>query len=301
MKSERFAFCLTIVIVIGTFMFFADSGDKGKLYSDSHPAQVEVFSPTNNKQLVFDDEFSGSTIDSRKWSTCYDWKLPNETGCTNAGNFEQQWYSDSQLSVNSGNLTITAIRKPTQVAVKGQVKTFDYQSGMINTGSGDTTSKGHWIGSYGYYEAKILIPKGQAIWPAFWLLPADRNWPPEIDAMEFVGSKPNQILQTVHWSGADGRAEDMSVILKNVDYSQSWHTYGIDWQPGQIDWYIDGVKTKTFKGSNVPSKPMEIILNLAVGGNLPGAADATTPPTATMKVDYVRVYQSKDQIRPVSN
>lgn len=300
MKLERIALVLTFVIVLCTFMFFADSNHKGKLYPQAHHSAAQLFGPLQNKQIVFADEFNGSAINTKNWATCYDWKKPSETGCTNDGNFEQQWYSDSQIAVKDGKLTITAMQKPIDVAVNGRVKTFTYQSGMLNSGSGRTNGKVHWAGTYGYYETRMFVSKGQGIWPAFWLLPTDQQWPPEIDGMEFIGSKPGEILQTVHWRGENGPAKDESVIAKNTDYANAWHTYGVDWQPGQIDWYIDGVKTKTFKNADVPAKPMEIIFDLAVGGLLPGNADASTPLPATLKVDYVRVYQSKSQIRPVN-
>jgi beta-glucanase (GH16 family) len=113
--------------------------------------------------------------------------------------------------------------------------------------------------------------------------------------MEFIGSKPGQILQTLHWTQDSKQLKSESSITKTADYSNTWHTYGLDWEPGHIDWYIDGVKTKTYIGSEVPSKPMEIIFDLAVGGRLPGNADASTPFPRQMKVDYVRVFQASDR------
>src|SRR5262249_36815452 len=156
------------------------------------------------------------------------------------------------------------------VVVQKQAKTFQYQSGMINSGKGSTNSPIRWASTYGYYEAKVKLQGGKGVWPAFWLLPTDRPWPPEIDIMELVGSKPNQILQTLHWQSKDGPQKNETIVSDNPDYTTDWHTYAIDWQSDRIDWYIDGKKTKTYTGPDVPSKPMEIILNLAMGGLLPG-------------------------------
>lgn len=300
MKLERFALLFGLIVVASLFIFFADSSGKGHLYPSSHPAKSIITGPQASKSLVFSDEFNGTTVNAKKWGTCYDWKKPTETGCTNEGNFEQQWYTDQQTNVGGGQLTLKAVRSPIDVAIDGKAKSFEYQSGMLNSGAGASNRLPRWTGTYGYYESRMYVPKGQGVWPAFWLLPGDRKWPPEIDAMEFIGNKPGQILQTVHWMGDNGPALDDSAITKLTDYSVGWHTYGVDWSVDKIDWYIDGIKTKTFTGPNVPSKPMEIILNLAVGGLLPGKVDATTPQSLDMKVDYVRVYQSNDQIRPVS-
>lgn len=269
------------------------------LHAPDEPAQVPAINTmTANKKLVFSDEFNGTTLDSTKWATCYDWRRTTETGCTNHGNFEQEWYTPSQVGIEDGYLSLTAIKKPVDVAVQNQVKTFQYQSGMVSTGRGDTAGQLRWTGQYGYYEARIKVQGGQGIWPAFWLLPADREWPPEIDVMEFIGSKSHEILQTVHWPSADGPKKSDEIIKSDMDYSSDWHIYAVGWREDAIDWYIDGKLTRSFKGANIPNKPMEIILNLAVGGTLPGNADETTPFPNAMLVDYVRVYQSGDQVRP---
>jgi beta-glucanase (GH16 family) len=254
--------------------------------------------PSVGKRLVFNDEFNSNTLNTSKWATCYDWRLPTETGCTNAGNFEQEWYADSQVQVQDGRLVITAKDNPIDVSVQKQAKTFAYQSGMIDSGRGSTNSPVRWAGTYGYYEARMKFQEGQGIWPAFWLLPVNKEWPPEIDVMEFIGSKPNQILQTVHWGDASSPQESVAVISSKTDYSGGWHTYGVDWEPNHINWYIDGKLTRSYTGPNIPDTPMEIIINLAIGGLLPGNADKTTVFPSQLSVDYVRVYQTPSQIRP---
>lgn len=302
MKLEKIAFVFIGIAVVGTFVFFANTTNSVKLASSVKGANNTKFTgPASGKKMVFSDDFYGTTLNLSNWSTCYDWRKPSETGCTNSGNLEQEWYTSSQVKVKAGVLYLTAINLPIDVAVQGQAKSFSYQSGMINSGPGSTNSKAHWVGTYGYFESRIKVQKGQGVWPAFWLLPADRNWPPEIDVMEFLGNKPGEILQTLHWEQDAKPAKDETRISKTIDYSNNWHTYGVDWQPGKIDWYIDGVKTKTFEGKEVPSEPMEIIINLAIGGTLPGNADGSTPFPRQMQVDYVRVFQTKDQLRPVNS
>lgn len=300
MRIEKFAFIFASLFVFGAFAFFATTSSPEASGRDANLATAKTGNVlTNGKVMVFGDDFSGSELDGDKWTTCYDWKKPNETGCTNNGNFEQQWYSETQVSVTNGELVMAAVKQPVAVSIDGKAKEFLFRSGMINSGAGSTSGKVRWAGTYGYYEARIKVEKGQGVWPAFWLLPIDREWPPEIDVMEFIGSKPGQILQTVHWAGNENQHQKSDFVVQGEeDYSNEWHTYGLDWRPDGIDWYIDGVKTRTYTGVNVPNEPMEIILNLAIGGLLPGNADGSTPFPREMRVDYVRVFQSQDQLRP---
>lgn len=308
MRLERFAYTAGLLFVAITFFSFAiiqDSNNPSNAVRGSSLAKQVIASSSSNvlkgKKLVFSDEFNGTALNSSKWATCYDWRLPNETGCTNAGNSEQEWYTDSQVRVQNGSLALTAIKSPVDVSVQRQAKTFNYRSGMINTGRGSTNSSVRWTGTYGYYETRMEFQKGQGIWPAFWLLPLNKQWPPEIDVMEFIGSKPNQILQTVHWQATDGPQKSSVVISNSTEYSDGWHTYGVDWEPNRIDWYIDGKLTRSYTGPNIPNTPMEVIINLAVGGLLPGNTTTATPFPNQLLVDYVRVYQTPDQAKPFQN
>src|SRR5581483_7500556 len=104
--------------------------------------------PTNGKTLVFSDEFNGSAVSTEHWATCYDWRAPSEIGCTNSGNFEQEWYDEDQIKVANGHLTLTATNDPIQVAVQNQAKSFQYRSGMVNSGAGITNGTARWTGTY---------------------------------------------------------------------------------------------------------------------------------------------------------
>lgn len=302
-RLEKFAYVFGLSFVMVTFLSLAIIQDrsvphKASASQASKTMQSDSDSVIAGKELVFDDDFNGTTLNGSHWTTCYDWRLPTETGCTNGGNFEEEWYTSNQVAVQNGDLVITAIKSPIDVSVQKQAKTFEYQSGMINTGSGSTNGTVKWAGAYGYYEARMKFQAGQGIWPAFWLLPINKQWPPEIDAMEFIGNKPNQVLQTVHWQDASGPEKSAAVISNATDYSGGWHTYGVDWEPNRIDWYIDGKLTRSYTGPNIPNTPMEIIINLAIGGLLPGSADKTTPFPNQLLVDFVRVYQTPSQARP---
>ncbi|MFZ1250584.1 MAG: glycoside hydrolase family 16 protein [Candidatus Microsaccharimonas sp.] len=251
---------------------------------------------SSDRTLLFSDEFNGTTVDETKWNYCYDNYSAEYDGCTNFGNWEDEWYKKSQVAQRDGNLVLTAERKPIDAptSVEGYIHTYPFTSGMVSTGAKDANSKPKHEFGYGYYEAKIFIPSGQAIWPAFWILPTDRSWPPEIDFMEVLGQKPNELLATYHWRNAEDKViHETTWHDAGTDLSLGWHTYAGNWQEGRIDWYLDDKLIKTETGENIPSKKMQIILNLAVGGNLPGKSDASTPDKATMLVDYVRVYDKK--------
>ena len=243
--------------------------------------------------VSFSDDFKGTQLDNSKWVTCYDWQNPSENGCTNGGNAEQQWYTPDQVTVKDGVATLTAIKQPVTVPSVPSPITYGYQSGMISTGRAYPDASEKWSASYGYFESRIKVQGGTGIWPAFWLLPIDRSWPPEIDIMELVGSRPQEVLQTYHWLDSANQKQKSEFVATSDDYTKGWHTYAVNWQPQRIDWYIDGKLTRTATGDAVPNKPMEIILNLAVGGRLPGNADETTPFPRAMLIDYVRVYGMK--------
>jgi beta-glucanase (GH16 family) len=239
---------------------------------------------------VFSDDFNGNTLDTNKWITCYDAQNTSNNGCTNAGNQEQEWYLPQQVSVTGGAAVLTATNQPVTIKTSNGPVTYPYRSGMISTGRSDVNGKVKWSANYGYYEARMKIDGGQGVWPAFWLLPADKSWPPEIDIMEALGNQSHQVLLTSHWGSASDQSKDSSTIT-GPDFTNGWHTYAVNWQPNEIDWYIDGELKKTVTGQAVPNKPMEIIIDLAIGGQLPGNANATTPFPRTTSIDYVHVFE----------
>ncbi|XYD12053.1 family 16 glycosylhydrolase (plasmid) [Methylobacterium sp. NMS12] len=211
-------------------------------------------------------------------------------------NQEQQWYVradqpggsalPSPFSVHDGILSITAA--PSDPSRLHDLGDQPYTSGMINTFHSFSQT-------YGYFEMRAELPAGQGYWPAFWLLPEDGSWPPEIDVMEMLGHDPGTLYTTVH-SLAPGQTpgnHTMSQGISNVaDMSGGYHTYGVDWQPDTLTFYFDGqeiYRTPTPAGLD---KPMYMIANLAVGGSWPGDVDATTPFPAQMNIDYMRAYQA---------
>jgi hypothetical protein len=147
---------------------------------------------------------------------------------------------------------------------------------------------------YGQIEGRIKIPKGQGIWPAFWLLQSNGVWPPEIDILEGVDPSAMYIAQHYHYGtkDTDFTKHEGPGYPTSTDMSLDFHRYSVDWQPDYIRWFIDGVMTQEFTDKkNIPNKPMYILLNLAVGGSWPGYPTSATKFPARMEVDYVKVWQ----------
>ena len=243
------------------------------------PTTTPAVGPTRGVP-VFEDDFDGATLDGDKWMTCYPWWGVAPSGCTNHGNPEQQWYLPEQVTTGNGALRLTAERTPTQgVDRNGNPVTFPYRSGIV-------TSARRFSFTYGYVEFRARIPKGQAMWPALWLLPTDYSWPPEIDAMEAAGGDTTRVSVTFH--GSDGRAPQKVVAPNGVDFAVGWHTFAVNWSPTAITWYVDGTAVLTVTEA-VPTKPMYLLANLAVGGPAGAVTDAS-PQEATFEVDYVKVW-----------
>jgi len=157
---------------------------------------------------------------------------------------------------------------------------------------------------YGRVEARMKMPIGQGIWPAFWMLGADfptTNWPDcgEIDIMEYLGHDPGKVYGTVHgpgYSGGDGINGNASTT--GEDFNSAYHIYELDWTADRIQWFVDGNQFHEVKKSDIPSGSQWIfdqnyffLLNLAVGGNWPGYPDASTTFPQKFYIDYIKVYQ----------
>lgn len=232
-------------------------------------------------QLVWNDEFTGAELAPTRWHL--------ENRYTGGSNAELEIYTDrpENIRLADGRLVITA----RQEARAG----FRYTSGRL-------TTQGLHAWTYGRFEARIKIPYGQGLWPAFWLLADDiatRSWPAcgEIDIMENIGRTPDTVRGTLHgpgYSGDDGVWSDY--VLPEGHFADDFHVFAVEWEPHQIRWYVDDHLYSTLtppavSGPWVFDRPFFIILNLAVGGYWPGYPDETTVFPQTMFVDYVRVYQ----------
>lgn len=239
---------------------------------------------TTMNKLVMQDEF-----DTNGAPNSAIWTYDIGTGNNGWGNNELEYYTDSSdnVKVVDGMLHITAKKE----AYMGS----EYTSARLLT-------KGLFEQKYGRFEARIKMPWGQGIWPAFWLLGADSDtvtWPlcGEIDIMEYKGQEPTVTHGTVHGPGYSGAtAITKSYDLINNRFDTDFHIFGIEWGKNYINFYVDDVlynqiTPNKVTGEWVYDKPFYIILNLAVGGNYVGSPNNETTFPQTMLVDYVRVYE----------
>ena len=238
------------------------------------------------------EEFNGTELDRDSWNV-----ETHEAGWVNK---EQQEYVDSSenISVKDGSLIIKPVKK-----TENGVTT--YTSGRVNT-------KGKHDFKYGMFEAKVKVPKGQGYLPAFWLMPTDESiygeWPKcgEIDAMEVMGQETDKCYGTIHFGDPhQEKQKTYKLSSSQKDFSEEWHVFDVEWEPGKITWYVDGIKyhetnqwfsaVKGEENKTYPApfnQPFYVILNLAVGGSWVGNTDDTTDfENAEFAVDYVKVYQ----------
>ncbi|MEC8598650.1 MAG: family 16 glycosylhydrolase [Bacteroidota bacterium] len=245
--------------------------NEGHLSASSYPG----------KTLVWSDEFDGESIDLSHWT--YD------LGASGWGNQELQNYtSNSENSyVNDGNLFIVA------------------RENGIHFTSARMKSIGLQEFQYGRIDVRAILPKGQGIWPAIWMLGANYptvGWPAcgEIDIMELIGSSPNTVHGTIHygtdWTQHNYTGSGTSIPWTET-FSDEFHVFSIDWDENGITWLLDDQPFYTIDNAVTGSQPYPFdnpfffIMNIAVGGQWPGYPDATTEFPQFMAVDYVRVFQ----------
>lgn len=234
----------------------------------------------------------GSAPDPTKWT--YD------LGGNGWGNRELEYYTNRKENahVEKGNLVITAIQE-NYTGADGVTR--GYTSARLKT-------QGLFSQAYGRFEARIKIPEGQGVWPAFWLLGDDIRavgWPKcgEIDIMENVGKEPATVHGSLHGPGTSARTSDLTSTFSlpaGQNLADAFHLYAVEWEPGLVRFYLDSKLYATFDSSQWPAggtwtfdHPFFVILNVAVGGAWPGSPDATTKFPQAMLVDYVRVYTKR--------
>jgi len=242
--------------------------------------------------LVWDDEFNGpngSPVDSSKWDL--------ENGGDGWGNQELEYYTSRPQNSYQQDGTLV---------IKVQAEKYSGPDGVTrNYTSARLKTQGKFSQTYGRFEARIKIPRGQGIWPAFWMLGSDvekQGWPEcgEIDVMENIGKEPALVHGTIHgpgYSGAGGIGSPFALPGDQL-FADDFHVYAVEWEAAEIRFYVDSHLYATRTPSGLPKgtrwvyeHPFFLLLNVAVGGNWPGSPDATSAFPQTMLVDYVRVYK----------
>ena len=192
----------------------------------------EIYEKKDDRKLTFIDDFNELDINRKVWDTEFSW-----------GQFESDevgfYYSDTAFEIIDGILHI----KAQQDTIVGLVhddnfnyfyKTFNYYSGMLHSAEG-------FEQQYGYFEIRCKVPFGYGFWPAFWLM-SKSGWPPEIDVFEILGREPNKLILTTHFLDKDKKKRQNAKSIYGPDFSKDFHTFGLEWNPKEIIWYLDNKK-----------------------------------------------------------
>lgn len=235
--------------------------------------------------LSFADEFN----DFRRWGSRFGvWRTTFGDGTSQGldrrslpSNSELELYVDPDVfglnpfSVRDGVLEIAAEPMPPELVPR--LNNYRFMSGLI------TTQPSH-AQTYGYFEMRAKLPRGKGLWPAFWLLPSDQSWPPEIDVMESIGD-PTRVYMNAH-----SKAGNPPGIEARIS-DDAFHTFAVSWDPQELIYYIDGREAGRQRTPPDMHKPMYMLANLAVGGAWPGNPDASTRFPGKFSIDYIRAYR----------
>lgn len=268
--------------------------------------------------LVWRDEFDGDSVDRTKW----DFDLGNgffdyrtHSWVPGWGNEELQYYTDAptNVSVRDSLLTIRA--------VKESLHGCGYSSARLKTRARDGSPL--FKQCYGRFEFRAKVPWGKGLWPALWMLPQDDHYggwaaSGEIDLMEIVGEKPHEVLSSLHFGSPFPKRSLITNVhpLPGGSTVADWHVYAVEWEPGEIRFFVDDIPIATHRhwwscsktaedGAGLEPRrasdlnawpapfdqPFYLVMNVAVGGNFPGVPNAATQFPAELVVDYVRVYE----------
>lgn len=244
---------------------------------------------TGSWKLAFADEFTGTTLNTKVW-TPHRGLEPYTYGHPYNPSLDHHAYDPSRVAVRDGHLRLSWDATPHTVQNWNppSQQTYPYTAGVAHTGKGFSFS-------HGFVEARIWFPETPGLWPAFWMIPTpvDKFWPPEIDIAEFVtGDTPDGLYKphfNYHYKDASGNNRQMNwqwYGQQGKSYAGSWHTYGLLWEKGRLQVFLDGKPGPSYSGNEVTDDPMYIVLNTAIH-------KGQSPAPGTMLVDYVRVWQRR--------
>jgi len=263
----------------GEILVFADTA-AGDLSAEQFALQIDLSGMTR----TFADDFDALSLGAdATWDSNFWW------GAANGSTMESQanWYIDTDyaptqslnpFSVDNGVLTITAQSVPT--TLQSHTNGYDYASGLLTTYSS-------FAQTYGYFEVRADMPEGKGIWPAFWLLPADGSWPPELDVIELSGQEPGRLIMTSHSESSGSHTIERHYA--EVSDTDGFHRYGVLWGPEEITWTYDGIVVAEAATPADMHGPMYMLVNLGLGG-FTGTPGSALDQGVEMKVDYIRAY-----------
>jgi beta-glucanase (GH16 family) len=270
LSTLRFVFCLVVSISFAI-------NDQSVLSQDS------------KWSLVWSDEFEGKKLDYSKWEV--------EVNAFGGGNQEEQIYTDRNKNVRVADGLLVLEAHKDNAGIAGTTRT--YSSGRIRS-----KNRGDWL--YGRFEFRAKMPAGQGLWPAIWMLPTDEQYGTwaasgEIDILEFKGQEPKTAWGTLHFGGQwpNNKFKGTQYHLPKGSFTDEFHEFALEWEEGEMRWYVDGILYQTQKEWNSENgkfpapfdQPFHLVLNLAVGGGFVGAPNSETPFPSRFEIDWVRVYQ----------
>jgi beta-glucanase (GH16 family) len=259
------------------------------------PLDRSQYSPT------FTDEFDALSLDLEDGQSKGVWRTNFGYGGVHSrtlpNNGELQVYADRLFSgtgstslkldpfrIADGRLDIVA--EPLNEDLRRFTWGLSYSSGLL-------TTKASFSQMYGLFEIRAKLPKGKGLWPAFWLLPENRAWPPELDVLEVLGDNMKKLYVSWH-SNVGGKHTADSKAIEVPDMSADFHTYSVVWEKDTLMWFFDDVQVASRSTPEDFHLPMYMLINLAVGGGWPGSPDKTTQFPAKYTIDWVRAYARRD-------
>jgi len=264
------------------------SQPEDEIYTEEDEDKVEDW------ELIWSQEFDSETVDTSVWN--FEIGNGHAKGIPGWGNAELEYYTDRNAFIEEGCLVIEAREED----VSDEYGSYNYTSARM-------TTEGKFEVKYGKIEIRAKLPTGKGIWTALWMLGSDIGkvgWPAcgEIDIMEMLGHEVRTIYGTVHGPGYSGSASigiAYELPEDGPDFSEDFHTFAIEWDEDEIEWYVDGRLYHVLSKDELEALELEwvfdhpffLIVNVAVGGYWPGYPDETTKFPQRMYIDYIRVYE----------
>lgn len=224
--------------------------------------------------LTWQDEFDGDSVDIDAWIIADGhW----------SHNGELQYYAPDEVYIHEDGLRLRSRYRPYygQEFTSGHIESTYYQR-------------------YGRIDIRAKMPGTRGLWPALWLLPASRGWPPEIDILELLGHEPNTVHMSNHWGPLrDGKSpgelgQTRTAGFSAPDFTAAFHVFSMEWSSDSLKWYVDDT-LRFVSTSGIPHEPMYLIMNTAIGGHWPGSPDGTTTFPQYHDIDYVRFYERNEE------